>query len=97
MSTNYIAGQTVDFLCTFTDGDGALVDPPDVLLRLRPPSGPDLDYSLGAATVARVSIGLYRVRATLGVVGEWPYRWQGTGSVTAIAAGHVNVRPDALA
>lgn len=95
--SNYVMGQTVDFLCTFTDGDGALVDPTDVLFRLRSPVPADQDYSLGGATVTRMALGEYRVRATLSVVGQWLYRWHGTGPVAAIAAGHVNVRPDALA
>lgn len=93
----YIAGQTVEFRCTFTDADGTLVDPTDVTLRLRPPLGADQDYAWSGASVTRVSVGFFRVRATLGVVGVWLYRWRGTGPLGALSAGQVVVRPDVLA
>lgn len=88
----YTTQETAELVLTLDDATGQLYDADTLTVRLRPPAGPDLSFSLAAGTVARVSLGTYRIRRILSVPGVWIYEWIATrGSLVAEDAGAIRV------
>jgi hypothetical protein len=88
----YIEGQTVWPQVTFTDLDGALVNPGVVLLEVTDPLG-----NLTTPAPVNISTGIYRGEVDLTVEGWWSYRWEGTGAFgTAVCEGRICVKASSL-
>jgi len=87
MANTYDKGDLVRLTGTFTDPNGALADPTAVTLRLRNP----LAVATTPATV-KDATGVYHYDLTLDTVGEWFYRWEGTGAVTTAEEASLYVR-----
>lgn len=86
----YNTGDAVIFTATFKKADGELVDPGEIHLRVKRPSG-----EIDELTAERQSLGLWR--ATYSLIGkthgEYQYRWTGTGAVQVAAQGAFYVLP----
>ena len=79
-------GQSVIDTCTFTDEDGAKVDPTTVVVKKIAPNGTVTTYTYGvSAEVTRVSTGVYTLLVTTSTEGRYGTRWVGTeGSYSAV-------------
>lgn len=56
------------------------VDPTDVQLFVRDPTGNIVDYSIANSSVIRQGAGHYVVTIEPTLSGTWTYKWQGTGT-----------------
>lgn len=79
---SYAPGNQIRIECTFKVGS-TLTDPTTITLRVRDPAGVVTAYTYAAATVTRVSVGLYRKDLSISTKGKWTYRWEGTGACEA--------------
>jgi hypothetical protein len=68
---------------TFRNDSGALVDPSTVALRVLAPSGVVTNYSYAAATLTKLSTGVYATEVPLTEAGQWFYRWESSTPGTA--------------
>ena len=83
MTTNtYSIGTLVQLQGTFTDINGALIDPTTVVCTVETPS-------LNVVTVAttKASTGVYTANYTPQVAGTHSYKFQGSGSCTVSSFG----------
>lgn len=90
---SYDLGDQVRLSATFTDADGAAVDPTVITVKYADPTGAvtDLTYDVDLA-VTRDGDGTYYVDFVPTAAGTWRYRWESTGAVTAAAEGAFQVR-----
>lgn len=75
----YQLDTLVELQTTFTDADGALVNPTTVTLYIRTPDGIVTAYTGG--NIGHPSTGLYTFDVNANQSGPWIYKWQGTGAV----------------
>lgn len=89
MANTYDKGDLVRLTGTFTDTSTPPVntDPTAVVLRVRNPAG-----VTSTPTPTRDSAGVYHYDLSLDTVGEWAYRWEGTGAVTTAEEATLYVR-----
>lgn len=78
----YIIGNRVRMSAAFTTAAGAAVDPTTVTLTVRPPSG-----AASTPSPAKDSTGNYHADVTPDLVGDWRYRWIGSGALVAAGEG----------
>lgn len=76
---------------SFTDDDGAPVDPDDVTLLTFDPLGNVTEYVYGVDLIERDSTGEYRFDIPGNPSGDWRYRWAGTGAAAAVAEGQFKI------
>lgn len=72
----------VDATNPFKNASGVTTDPTTVTIKVRDPLGVETDYTGGQLT--HDSLGVYSVNVTAGTVGEWWYRIEGSGNLSAI-------------
>lgn len=73
----------------------ALADPDVVTLLVIPPTGDEVTYTYGVGnTIVKLSTGVYTAKIALTEKGRWFVRWNGTGTVTAVAKGFIDVESD---
>lgn len=83
-------GEMIRLTASFKDPTGAAADPTDVRLRVK---AGDQDEEVVAET--KDSVGQYHADYTVPFAGpafRLKYRWEGTGAVTAVLEGEVEVR-----
>jgi hypothetical protein len=78
----YHIGDKVKLTATFKDETGALADPTTVVFRALGPSA-SFVYTTPDSHIVRDSIGVYHVILSTDVSGDWAYRFEGTGALTA--------------
>ena len=85
---SYNLGDQVRLSAAFTDADGAPVDPTVVTVKYSDPTGDvtDLTYGVDVA-VTQEAGGSYYVDFVPNRAGQWRYRWESSGAVTAAAEG----------
>lgn len=77
---------TLRLTINFRNDDGDDVDPATVTFRLRSPCGVESTYVYGSdSEVTKSSVGDYAAEIVPDEAGRWFYRWQTTGSGTALA------------
>jgi hypothetical protein len=80
--TRYEIDTEIRLTVNFTlVADNSPVDPVEVILRVQPPAGAEVQYALGAGQVLRDDVGVYHCDLLTGQVGRWSYKWQGQGGV----------------
>ena len=80
----------MELQATFTDKNGAPVDPGTVKVTVKRPSGAETTLTyLTDQPVTKVSTGVYTYAINLDQSGIWYYRWQGLGVNTATAVGEL--------
>jgi hypothetical protein len=80
----YVVGQPVLFRGRFY-ADASLVDlvdPDEVMLTIKAPSGTTSIFNYLQAEVTREELGVYVVLHEVGEEGDWTYRWDGTNPDT---------------
>jgi len=93
----FVRGNVVRLTARYTDallGD-LPVDPEDLVLRIRPPVGPEVGYGYNPGPVVKVDgqIGVYYFDLFLDATGPWEWRWESTtGVVIAADEGKIVVR-----
>lgn len=92
MINEYLIGQRVRISAAFTDADGDPADPTTVVLTIKTPAGVTSTLSTTNDTA-----GSYHSDTTPDAVGQWWYRWVGTGTVVAAAEGTFLVTPSKVA
>ena len=78
----YDVGDLVQITAVFTDSTGAKADPTAVVFKYR---AYGLSVTVGLAT--RSSLGVYTATVPCPTIGQYAYRFEGTGAVTAAAEG----------
>ena len=76
-------GDVVQIQTVFTTAAGATVDPTEVVLYLRSPSGSVGTYTYSAGAVTRPAQGTFRYNGTTTESGYHSVRWIGTGAANA--------------
>jgi hypothetical protein len=70
---------------SFTDGNGAAVDPATVVFKAKSRFGSEFTYTYGTdSQVGRTAAGEYFADLTPDAPGNWHYRWQTTGTGTTL-------------
>lgn len=83
--------QTIRFVWTFKDFDGAPQDPTTIVFRLQAPhSGEVTEYAIGDFDHEVLEIGIYTIDHTFDIPGQWTFLcWGDNGGAKK---GNVNVR-----
>lgn len=68
-------------------------DPTTVTLKVKSPSGTVTTYTTPDAEIVKVGTGTYQSDILLNASGDWWYRWEGSGAVTAAREKRLSVRP----
>ena len=81
MANTYRMGDDVRCTGTFTDSDGAAIDPATVIFSVKDPSGNVDSYIYGVdAEVVKSATGVYYVDVDADESGDWWYRFHSTGT-----------------
>lgn len=90
----YQIGDAARCIATFTDDDGAAVDPATVTFRWTTPAGVSDSYVYGTdAEVVRDATGLFHVDLPVTERGLWLYRWESSGTAQAAEKGEFMAEP----
>ena len=89
---SYAVGTAIQILGTFTNPAKAAVDPTAVRLRVKDPTGTEVDY----ISPIQISTGVYSQQIIPTMTGTWVYRWEGTGAVIASSENKFEVKPTAF-
>lgn len=71
---------------------GVPADPTTVTLRYKRPDGTSAYVTTPDAQIVNDEVGTYYADILLNASGDWYYRWEGTGSVTAARERRLSVR-----
>lgn len=92
MSVVVLQGNTRRLRATFKDVNGALFDGTTVKLLVQDGHGAKTEYTYGASSIVRESLGVYHFDLVLNVPGTWAYTWHSEGNVYAAGKGYVTVQ-----
>ena len=95
MSNTYLSGSSVRMYTKtgFKDSAGTLTDPTTVSLIYRAPDGTETTITYAGGGVTKDSTGVYHADVTCSVVGDWYYRFVGTGAAVAVDEEHFTITP----
>lgn len=96
---SYDRGDTARASASITDIDDKLIDPTVLVFRALRPSGTEFtrEYEPEAeGDVVRDGKGEYHIDVELDEVGDWPYRWEGSGGVGVAEEGVLTVHRSAF-
>jgi hypothetical protein len=80
---SYDRGDTARVKTSITDIDDNPADPIELVFRVLKPSGTEIShtYAPESGAIVRTAKGDYYIDVPLDEVGDWPYRWEGSGGV----------------
>jgi len=82
----HAVNTTIRLSVTFTDDDYTDIDPTTVTIKIMSPIGGLTTYVYGTDDeMVKTSTGDYHVDYVPNRAGRWSYRWESTGSGTAVA------------
>lgn len=91
MPTNtYDKGDAVRLNASFTIG-GVATNPTNILLRIKDQSGNETIVTTG--TISELSTGNWFYDVQVTGSGQWWYRWEGSGNLTAVDENSLLVDP----
>lgn len=94
---SYDRGDTVRVSASIFDIKDAPADPELLVFRLLKPSGEEISYEYGVGgNITRPGKGEYYIDVELDEVGDWPYRWEGSGVVGFAEEGVLTVHRSAF-
>lgn len=89
----YDVGDRVRVHVEFRNDEGVAADPTGVTIRQKAPDGTVTSYIAGEAEeVVHLGTGSYYLDIDVDAAGQWYYRAEGTGAVTAAAEGEFVAR-----
>src|SRR5262245_62005858 len=93
----FVKGNVIRLTGRYTDAlnGEATIEPEDVTLRIRHPTGTIVDYGYNPGPIVKVDgqVGVFYYDLLLDVSGPWEWRWESTtGLVVAADEGKVVVR-----
>jgi hypothetical protein len=94
--SHFVLESSIRFSVTIKNFAGTLIDPTGLVLRLRPPVGPQIVYTYPTSPeLIKDSLGTYHADhiVTEGA-GEWKWKWVSTGTGAGAHGGIVRVEPD---
>jgi hypothetical protein len=91
MSNVFNIGDEARVTATFKAANGALVDPTEVVVKVRTPEGVETED-----TPTRASTGVYYYDLALTAPKKWNVRFVGTGAAVAANERQLNVRESAF-
>jgi hypothetical protein len=77
----------------FTDINGNAADPSTVSLFVIAPDGTSVTYQYNPGPIVRDGVGMYHYDLTLNQKDKWLYEWIGTGVLTVVGPGEIEVLP----
>jgi hypothetical protein len=93
---NYLSGASVKLTSEFRT-ENTLTNPTTIKCKVKTPAGNVTTYVYGTdAILERDSTGLYHIVIHLNAVGEWFYRFEGTGACETVAERSLLVRVSAF-
>ena len=94
MMSFYERGDLVRITCTFSNLATVNADPTTVTLSVLPPSRTLATYTYADGDIIKSATGIFYYDLALTTVGDWVYRWVGTGAVvTATPDQTITVQP----
>jgi hypothetical protein len=93
----FVRGNVVRLTGRYTDAlnNEAPIEPDDVVLRIKPPSGVELAHGYNPGPIVKVDdqVGVFIYDLLLDASGPWEWRWESSaGAVVAADEGKVVVR-----
>lgn len=93
----YVKGCSTRLSAVFSNLSGTPIDPTDVVVRVKPPSGNIITYTYGVDdSVVRDGVGAYHADVVLDTSGPWAYRWEAFGIIRTAAEGSIKVKPSSF-
>jgi hypothetical protein len=81
MANEYGLGDLVRITGTFENAAGVDIDPTSVFVKYKDPSGNETSLEFGVdAEVVQDATGIYHVDVDANEAGDWPYRFESTGT-----------------
>jgi hypothetical protein len=93
---SYVQGTVVRLQADFVDSDtGTAVDPAEVILTIRPPTGEDETYSTADDVVNDPDVvgRFFYLLDTSPAFGRWRYQFASTGDEAVVGRQQITVRP----
>ena len=88
----YEKGQRVRCTCTFTVNN-VNTDPTTITAKVKDPSGNEISYVYGTdEELGKSATGIYYLDVTTDENGQWHFRFEGTGTCTAVEEAAFRVR-----
>lgn len=81
--TKAFRGTLYSSTATFRDSDDAVADPTDLTVTVTEPDGTATTSTYSVSGITRLSEGVYYHEVLLDAVGDWRFKWIGTGDVQA--------------
>ena len=82
----YDVGDSARLSAAFVDINNNAADPNTITVKYKPPGQSVVTKVYGTdIEVVRDSAGNFHIDLLVSLAGEWQYRWEGTGTVTAAA------------
>lgn len=80
----YVVGEPVLFRDKVYEDSTltTLVDPDEITLTIKPPTGDPTTYAYSLVEVTREDVGIYAVIHVVDLEGDWHYRWESTNPDT---------------
>lgn len=77
----YVLGTPVELTVTFTNLAGDPTDPSTVVCKVKKPDDTESDFT--GTDLANDDTGVYSTIFVADQVGDWRYRWEGSGALVA--------------
>ena len=90
---SYDIEQSIDLKVTFALPDGTKIDPTEVHLQVKTPSGVVAHYKYTQSEITKTDVGMYQKTIIVNEHGDWWYRFAGTGTCQG-TTGDVKVQTD---
>lgn len=93
MATKYLQGTTIKAKSEFRNVGGSLVDPSAVALKYKSPDGSITTKTFALGDITKDSAGVYEIYVTLSQVGNYVFRWEGSGNDGSVSETTITVSP----
>ena len=93
--TEYVIGSRITTEVDFRVG-GSAQDPVTVRCLVKAPGSEAFTVEYPADDMDRLDVGVYRYEFSLGVVGPWAVRWEGSGDVEGVVEDTFQCTPSSV-
>lgn len=85
----YTQGELIRLSASFIGSDASPINPGDVFLNLKYPTGASI--SISGSSIINASPGIYQTEIDASLPGRWHYRWYSTGCGQAAKSNYFKV------